>query len=109
MRSRTSGGDPRARWRARMEARSTTPRGRARRREPSRAPKEQILPCLWFCTASDPDREARPVSPHSVPSLHDLEHGLPFVDRHVGPRPDELATMLATIGVASLDELADRA
>jgi glycine dehydrogenase len=49
------------------------------------------------------------VSPHSVPSLHDLEHGLPFVDRHVGPRPDELATMLATIGVASLDELADRA
>ncbi len=49
------------------------------------------------------------MSPHSVPSLHDLEHGLPFVDRHVGPRPDELATMLATIGVASLDELADRA
>jgi len=49
------------------------------------------------------------VSPHSVPSLHDLEHGLPFVDRHVGPRPDELATMLATIGVASLDELAERA
>ena len=49
------------------------------------------------------------MSPHSVPSLHDLEHGLPFVDRHVGPRPDELATMLATVGVASLDELADRA
>ena len=43
------------------------------------------------------------MSPHSVPSLHDLEHGLPFVDRHVGPRPDERATMLATIGVASLD------
>ena len=42
-------------------------------------------------------------------SLHDLEHGLPFVDRHVGPRPDELATMLDTVGVASLDELADRA
>ena len=49
------------------------------------------------------------MSPHSVPSLHDLEHGLPFVDRHVGPRPDELATMLAAIGVASLDELAERA
>ena len=44
----------------------------------------------------------------SRPTLHDLEHGLPFVDRHVGPRADELATMLATVGVASLEELADR-
>ncbi|MBL8925783.1 MAG: aminomethyl-transferring glycine dehydrogenase [Pseudonocardia sp.] len=43
------------------------------------------------------------------PTLHELERGVPFVDRHVGPRPDELATMLAAIGVASLDELADRA
>jgi glycine dehydrogenase len=43
------------------------------------------------------------------PSLLDLEQGTPFVDRHVGPRPDELATMLATVGVASLEELADRA
>ena len=34
---------------------------------------------------------------------------LPFVDRHIGPRADELATMLAAVGVASLDELADRA
>ncbi|MGH4024368.1 MAG: glycine dehydrogenase (aminomethyl-transferring), partial [Pseudonocardiaceae bacterium] len=38
-----------------------------------------------------------------------LEHGIPFADRHIGPRPDELAQMLATIGVSSLDELADRA
>jgi glycine dehydrogenase len=45
----------------------------------------------------------------SRPALRDLEHGTPFVDRHVGPRADELATMLATVGVASLDELADRA
>ena len=43
------------------------------------------------------------------PTLHELEHGVPFVDRHIGPRPDELATMLAAVGVASLDELADRA
>ena len=49
------------------------------------------------------------MTPHPTPSLYDLEHGLPFVDRHVGPRADELATMLATIGVASLGELADRA
>ncbi|MHA6625185.1 aminomethyl-transferring glycine dehydrogenase [Pseudonocardia sichuanensis] len=40
------------------------------------------------------------------PALSDLERGTPFVDRHVGPRPAELETMLATIGATSLDELA---
>ncbi|MGD9528145.1 MAG: aminomethyl-transferring glycine dehydrogenase, partial [Pseudonocardia sp.] len=43
------------------------------------------------------------------PTLADLERGTPFADRHVGPRPAELDTMLATIGVASFEELADRA
>jgi glycine dehydrogenase len=43
------------------------------------------------------------------PSLTDLERGTPFTERHIGPRPDELATMLAAIGAASLDELADAA
>ncbi|MFL6142645.1 MAG: aminomethyl-transferring glycine dehydrogenase [Labedaea sp.] len=38
-----------------------------------------------------------------------LEQGVPFADRHIGPRPAELDTMLARIGVASLDELAERA
>jgi glycine dehydrogenase len=38
-----------------------------------------------------------------------LEHGTPFADRHVGPRPAELARMLEVIGVGSLDELATRA
>ncbi|HWE91235.1 MAG TPA: glycine dehydrogenase (aminomethyl-transferring), partial [Pseudonocardiaceae bacterium] len=38
-----------------------------------------------------------------------LEHGTPFADRHIGPRPDELARMLDVIGVGSLDELAERA
>jgi len=42
-------------------------------------------------------------------TLADLERGIPFVDRHVGPRPAELEAMLATIGVGSLDELAERA
>jgi glycine dehydrogenase len=42
-------------------------------------------------------------------TLSDLERGVPFADRHVGPRPAELDTMLATIGVASLDELGERA
>ncbi|MBU3751700.1 MAG: glycine dehydrogenase (aminomethyl-transferring), partial [Mycobacterium sp.] len=32
-----------------------------------------------------------------------------FADRHIGPDPDELATILAVIGVASLDELAAKA
>ena len=34
-------------------------------------------------------------------------HGARFVDRHVGPSPDELATMLATVGFDSLDALVD--
>jgi glycine dehydrogenase len=38
-----------------------------------------------------------------------LEHGTSFADRHVGPRPAELARMLDVVGVGSLDELADRA
>ncbi|WP_156756248.1 aminomethyl-transferring glycine dehydrogenase [Actinokineospora pegani] len=36
-----------------------------------------------------------------------LEHGTPFADRHVGPRPAELARILDVVGVGSLEELAD--
>jgi glycine dehydrogenase len=32
-----------------------------------------------------------------------------FADRHIGPRADELATMLASVGYGSLDELTDAA
>ncbi|RDH76468.1 glycine dehydrogenase (aminomethyl-transferring) [Mycolicibacterium moriokaense] len=32
-----------------------------------------------------------------------------FADRHIGPDSDDVATMLKTIGVGSLDELADKA
>ncbi len=42
-------------------------------------------------------------------SLAALEHGVPFTDRHIGPDAAELARMLETIGVGSLEELADRA
>src|SRR3954452_8829588 len=42
-------------------------------------------------------------------SLTELEHGTPFADRHIGPRPDELARILDVVGVASLDDLAARA
>ncbi|WP_345604465.1 aminomethyl-transferring glycine dehydrogenase [Pseudonocardia adelaidensis] len=40
------------------------------------------------------------------PALADLERGTPFADRHIGPRPHEMETMLAAIGASSLDELA---
>jgi glycine dehydrogenase len=39
-------------------------------------------------------------------SLSELEHGTPFADRHIGPRPAELARMLEVIGVQSLEQLA---
>ncbi|MGH3871154.1 MAG: aminomethyl-transferring glycine dehydrogenase [Pseudonocardiaceae bacterium] len=41
--------------------------------------------------------------------LAELEHGTAFADRHIGPRPAELAHMLDTIGVESLEELVARA
>ena len=48
---------------------------------------------------------------HTTPrrTLAELERGIPFVDRHIGPDDGELATMAAAIGIESLDELADRA
>ncbi len=38
-----------------------------------------------------------------------LEDGTQFADRHIGPRPAELARMLDVIGVGSLEELVDQA
>ncbi|MEV6648846.1 aminomethyl-transferring glycine dehydrogenase [Amycolatopsis sp. NPDC051371] len=43
------------------------------------------------------------------PSLASLEQGLPFAERHIGPGRDELQRILDVIGVASLDELSERA
>ena len=58
-----------------------------------------------------PPARARLEAPDDRPPvpLTELERGTPFTDRHIGPRPDELDRMLAAIGVASLDELADAA
>ncbi|MGW3965357.1 aminomethyl-transferring glycine dehydrogenase [Amycolatopsis sp. NPDC005003] len=42
-------------------------------------------------------------------TLASLEQGIPFADRHIGPGPDDLRHILDVIGVASLDELAERA
>jgi len=42
-------------------------------------------------------------------TLQLLEAHDDFVSRHIGPSPGEVAHMLASLGVASLDELIDRA
>jgi len=47
------------------------------------------------------------VSDH--PSLAALDAAVPFLDRHVGPRPREIETMLAALGVDSLDALMEAA
>jgi glycine dehydrogenase len=39
-------------------------------------------------------------------SLAELDRGVPFAERHIGPSVDEQAKMLALIGFGSLDELA---
>ncbi|MQA60752.1 MAG: aminomethyl-transferring glycine dehydrogenase [Actinophytocola sp.] len=40
--------------------------------------------------------------------LADLEQGIPFAERHIGPGADDLERMLEVIGVDSLEALADR-
>ncbi len=39
------------------------------------------------------------------PSLADLDAAVPFVDRHVGPRPHQVEAMLSALGFDSLDAL----
>ncbi len=43
------------------------------------------------------------------PSLTELDAALPFVDRHIGLRPEDIQAMLETLGFASLDALMDAA
>ncbi|MFP5069890.1 aminomethyl-transferring glycine dehydrogenase [Pseudonocardia nantongensis] len=50
-----------------------------------------------------------PTPQDARPTLSELETGVPFADRHVGPRPDELASMLDALGIDSLETLAARA
>jgi glycine dehydrogenase len=47
------------------------------------------------------------VSDH--PSLTELDAALPFVDRHIGLRPEDIDAMLERLGFASLDALMDAA
>ena len=39
------------------------------------------------------------------PTLTDLDAALPFVDRHIGPRPEEIERMLEVLGFSSLEDL----
>ena len=43
------------------------------------------------------------------PSLAELDAALPFVDRHIGLRPEDIDTMLETLGFDSLDALMEAA
>ena len=43
------------------------------------------------------------------PTLAELDAALPFVDRHIGLRPEDIETMLARLGFDSLDALMDAA
>ncbi|WP_163275935.1 aminomethyl-transferring glycine dehydrogenase [Cellulomonas iranensis] len=53
------------------------------------------------------DLATPPVTPPAAPTHSPAAAG--FVDRHVGPRGDETARMLATLGFADLDALVDAA
>ncbi len=43
------------------------------------------------------------------PTLAELDHASPFVDRHIGLRPDDVEKMLEQLGFASLEALMDAA
>jgi glycine dehydrogenase len=60
---------------------------------------------------SDLQVRTAPVSRQPAPrrSLRELEAAQPFAARHLGPRGEELARMLAVVGAGSLDELVDTA
>jgi len=45
----------------------------------------------------------------SNPELLDVPDPSDFVHRHIGPSPTDVANMLETIGVSSMDELIEQA
>ena len=57
--------------------------------------------------SSGSDVAAIPPLTGPLPSLSALHTGGSFAARHIGPRPDETAEMLATVGHPSLASLAD--
>src|SRR5262245_34569711 len=63
--------------------------------------------------ATGDDRGGTPASPSERPPRSPEQHvsisADQFADRHIGPRADDVAAMVAELGLGSLDELLDRA
>ena len=53
--------------------------------------------------------ETTPTEGSETPLHVDTSHPAPFVERHIGPSPDDVAGMLEVVGQPSLDALIDLA
>ncbi|RQW76898.1 MAG: hypothetical protein EHM62_09150, partial [Methylococcus sp.] len=75
----------------------------------SRTTPPMSTPC-WMpkVTWPPPMRTETTCLPESA-NLADLEQADKFADRHIGPKTDDIADMLAVLGVPSLDELIEQA
>src|SRR3954466_7334787 len=62
------------------------------------------VPAPWCPSKVASDQEASAMTPHRIP-LSELEKGIPFEQRHIGPDHEARAKMLAQVGYGSLDEL----
>ena len=58
-------------------------------------------------TPSEPAGETLPPLTGSLPSLRSLSPAGSFAARHIGPRGDETAAMLAAVGYPTLESLVD--
>lgn len=62
------------------------------------------VPVPWCPSQVVSDQEASVMTAHRTP-LTELEQGIPFEQRHIGPDQEARAKMLAHVGYGSLDEL----
>src|SRR3954468_20742984 len=62
------------------------------------------VPAPGYPSQVAPDQEASAMTAHRIP-LSELEQGIPFEQRHIGPDHEARAKMLAQVGYGSLDEL----
>src|SRR5919204_394481 len=62
------------------------------------------VPAPWCPSQVAPDQEASAMTAHRIP-LSELEEGIPFEQRHIGPDQEARAKMLAQVGYGSVAEL----
>src|SRR5881397_3175287 len=62
------------------------------------------VPAPGYPSQVAPDQEASAMTAHRIP-LSELEQGIPFEQRHIGPDHEARAKLLAHVGYGSLDEL----